>query len=266
MKRRAQPQSLTHPGYTPREGNDDAAEKRKAEGLRGVVRQLENVDSGSKGEKLFYFVRVPTLQHVVFTEKSTFTNPAAEENAWAVRFERRSPPPRLSPAPSTFSFFLSGFSFVSLSLSLSLARFYSARAVLAFSSTAASSSTRASVRGNRSRETRFSTARDCRVAPRSFLPTDYATRLELSCSLNIPPPKPLIRRTKTRSRRLQKLVKVRRWSSLRPLFPVSSCRCCGATTQRADDVALFLKGFFPGRFFVEEQRVARDICDCFLKC
>ena len=92
------------------------------------------------------------------------------------------------PLPPFLSFFRVFLSFLSLFLLLA----FILRGLLAFSSTAASSSTRASVRGNRSRETRFSRREIAALRLARCLPP-ITLLVELSCSLNI-----LIRRTKTK--------------------------------------------------------------------
>ena len=139
------------------EENDDAAEEEAEGWRRGVVRGFR-----VKGWKAFLFAaRVPTL-HVVFTEKCTFTE--MKETA------------RLFVSSTRFQF-------LSLSLSLalnSLLLYFKPRSF--FFEHGFSSSTRASVRGNRSRERIFHGERSLRLAllsPRLRHSPSFCARLNV---------------------------------------------------------------------------------------
>ena len=152
------------------------------------------------------------------------------------------------PLPPFLSFFRVFLSFLSLSLSLSLARFYSARAVGVFFNGRLVEHTSLCPWKQKSRNAIF-TARDRRVAPRSLLTTDYATRRAFVLAEHSDP-----------ENENGKVAGSKSWSRFgvgHRLASVFQLLFCDATMQRADDVAVFSRVSFPVNSSVEEQRVAR---------
>lgn len=212
----AQPRSLTLLGiciYS--EENVDAAEE-EAEGLRGVVRQLETRIPGQRVES--FPISFACQRCTLFSLKNPLSRTRVEGNAWAVRFEH--------------CLFFLVFHF-----------FLDPSCLLLFYAGCSPFLQRRSPRPHEplSMETevakRIFTARD-RVAPRSF-PTDYATH-ELSCSLNISTwitVETVSSNSENENRRhhKQKLVKVRRSSLILSCFYLPLQR----TMKRLYNAALF---------------------------
>lgn len=213
----AQSRSLTLLGICiyPEE-NVDAAEE-EAEGLRGVVRQLETRIPGQRVES--FPISFACQRCTLFSLKNPLSRTRAEGNAWAVRFEHRFFFLffRLFLDPSCLLLFYAGCS-----------PFLQRRPPRAHESLSMETEV----------AKRIFTARD-RVAPRSF-PTDYYATRELSCSLNISTRitvETVSSNSENENRRhhKQKLVKVRRSSLILLCLYLPLKR----TTKRVYNAALF---------------------------